>query len=117
VESPVGIDLEVIDRSSTPDGLFTPREAKMPGSPEQWCSRWSAKEAFAKALGNARLYDPRRLDSPALWEAGERGIWRAESLPLPGDLVGWVVWAASSRQDRRHHVTPAVHAPDVPPAP
>ena len=32
---------------------------------------WSSKEALAKALGDARDYEPRHLDSPLLWNADD----------------------------------------------
>lgn len=57
-------------------------------------SLWSAKAALAKALGDARLYDLRRLASPVGWAGGASGPWRARALqPAPG-YRGWVCWRA-----------------------
>lgn len=88
----IGVDLEVIDLSVTADAVLTSDEQRLDGGPIEWCSWWSAKEALAKALGDARRYDPRRLGSPALWQLGRQGLWRAESLEVPMGYLGWVVW-------------------------
>jgi hypothetical protein len=90
--SRVGVDMEFIDVSVTADAVLTRDEARIAAGPMEWCAWWSAKESLAKALGDARLYDPRRLESPALWPLGRLGRWRAEQLDVPTGHVGWVVW-------------------------
>ena len=92
--SRVGVDIEVIDVSVTADAVLTRDEARIAAGPLEWCAWWSAKEGLAKALGDARKYDPRRLESPALWPFGRQGRWRAEQLDVPTGHVGWVVWEA-----------------------
>lgn len=75
---------------------------------------WSAKEALAKALGDALVHEPRHLPTPARWPGGGAGRWRAEPLDLtgaPASAVGWVVWevddpavgADVGPNDGRHH--------------
>jgi len=88
----VGVDIECIDLTVTADAVLTPTEASVAGGPADWCAWWSAKEGLAKALGDARHYDPRRLGSPALWPFGHEGRWYAQRLDVPEGLVGWVVW-------------------------
>ena len=90
--SRVGVDIEVIDVSVTADAVLTRDEVQIAAGPLEWCAWWSAKEGLAKALGDARKYDPRRLESPALWQFGRQGRWRAEQLDVPTGHVGWVVW-------------------------
>jgi 4'-phosphopantetheinyl transferase superfamily len=53
---------------------------------------WSGKEALAKALGDARDYEPSRLASPCLWPDGRTGRWRARRLDAPAGHVAWLVW-------------------------
>ncbi len=54
---------------------------------------WCAKEALAKALGDAVDYDPRRLESPIRWPELRSGPWRARPIPaLPAGHVGWLCW-------------------------
>lgn len=57
-------------------------------------SLWCGKEALAKALGDARRYDPRRLDAPAGWGAGACGQWRARELSIIDGYCAWVCWRA-----------------------
>ena len=90
--SRVGVDIEVIDMSVTADAVLTPGEARIVSTPAEWCNWWSAKEALAKALGDARNYDPRRVESPALWQGGHQGRWCVERLDVPDGCVGWIVW-------------------------
>jgi hypothetical protein len=90
----VGVDIERLDDAVTADAVLTPLEAGRSGGPNDWCSWWSAKEALAKALGDARAYVGHRLESPALWPCARAGRWRAERLPVPDGFVGWVVWEA-----------------------
>jgi hypothetical protein len=58
----------------------------------QMTSLWASKVAFAKARGDARLYDPRRLDGPAGWTRGVSGPWRAQALAAGPDHRAWVCW-------------------------
>ncbi len=51
---------------------------------------------LSKALGDARNYDPRRLESPAGWPRGICGPWRAAPLPLPDGYCEWVCWRVTS---------------------
>ena len=92
----IGIDIEIVDPSLTADSVLTSRERALEAGPLEMCSWWSAKEALAKALGDARQYDPRRLDSPALWPFGRQGRWMARKLDVPAGFVGWVVWETGS---------------------
>ena len=98
----VGVDIE---RTVACDERFarsicTPAEAEGApwGSDDEIISLWSAKEALAKALGDAVRYDPRRLESPARWPAGASGPWRARRLSAPDGFCGWVCW-----RSRAHH--------------
>jgi hypothetical protein len=88
----VGVDIERIDESVTPDAVLTPLEARQWGGPADWCSWWSAKEALAKALGDAKNYEPQRLESPALWPNARTGRWRTQQLPAPPGYVAWIIW-------------------------
>ena len=98
-ERPVGIDIERVlpfDRDRA-DSILTPDERRLglSASGALLSSIWSSKEALAKALGDARDYDPRRLESPLFWPDGRSGRWRARRLEgLEADLVGWVCWQA-----------------------
>jgi phosphopantetheinyl transferase (holo-ACP synthase) len=54
---------------------------------------WSSKEALAKALGDAVLHDPRRLDAPMRWPGFRSGPWRCSRVaPLPERHVAWLCW-------------------------
>ncbi len=93
----VGIDLEAVAHfeGTEAESILTEREVAMGlGARDELCtSAWSGKEALAKALGDARRYDPRRLDSPLTWPTASAGRWRAEPLGgLPAGHVGWVCW-------------------------
>ena len=88
----VGVDIEVLDLSVAAEAVLTRDERALEPRPEEVCRWWSAKEALAKALGDARNYDPRRLETPALWPSGHQGCWRAEGLGVAVGNVGWVVW-------------------------
>lgn len=99
-EAPVGIDVERVvecDRAFA-DSIRTPAERALATEPplEEWdrhfTSLWCAKEALAKALGDARAYDPHRLDAPSAWPEGRSGSWRARALELDGDHVAWLCW-------------------------
>lgn len=88
----VGVDIEVIDLTVTAEAVLTMKESRLGGGPDDLCSWWSAKEALAKALGDARKYDPGRLETPALWPTSREGSWQAQRLEVPLGYVGWVVW-------------------------
>lgn len=99
-EAPVGVDIERVvecDRAFA-DSICTPAEraSVVEPQPEDWdrhfTEMWSAKEALAKALGDARAYDPRRLAAPSAWPQGRSGPWRARALELEGDHVAWLCW-------------------------
>ena len=92
----VGVDIEHVDESVTSDAVLTPIEAKRTEGAAHWCAWWSAKEALAKALGDAKNYDPRRLESPALWPNAGTGRWRTQQLRVPAGYVAWVVWEQPS---------------------
>jgi hypothetical protein len=95
-DTAVGVDVErvapcdVVFAASicTPDELATIRVRDAAGV----TSLWSSKEALAKALGDARLYDPRRLASPAGWRQGASGPWRARALTIAPGYRAWVCW-------------------------
>ncbi len=111
--SAVGIDIEEI--APVPEGfadsICTPQESAdalqlgLRGSESARAATrlWSAKEALAKALGDALAYDPRRLESPLRWPCSEQdpalrlaGVWAARELELPEPYVGWVCWRRSA---------------------
>jgi hypothetical protein len=101
-DRPVGVDLERIDplQDGFAESICTPEERRALGDelsdPETVASLWSAKEALAKALGDALAYDPRRLESPLMWEDGEAGVWRALRLDVaPKGHVAWLCWRVS----------------------
>jgi phosphopantetheinyl transferase len=95
---PVGVDIERIEACDPAfvDSICTPAERdgqRSETDPDRYAtSLWCGKEALAKALGDALLYDPRRLESPLSWPAGRCGAWRAASLPAPPQHVAWVCW-------------------------
>jgi 4'-phosphopantetheinyl transferase superfamily protein len=96
---PVGVDLERLEAHPPGFGasICTPTERRALrerlGDDALVTSLWSSKEALAKAMGDALRYDPRRLDSPLLWDAGEAGPWRAARLTgVPEGHLAWVVW-------------------------
>jgi hypothetical protein len=97
----VGIDIERIQPfdQGFMKSICTPSERRMCGedahSDEFLSSLWSSKEALAKALGDARAYDPRRLDSPMFWPDGRAGPWRAAALGLPAGHSGWLCWRST----------------------
>ncbi|MDA0180031.1 4'-phosphopantetheinyl transferase superfamily protein [Solirubrobacter phytolaccae] len=89
-DGPVGVDIERVVECDArfAASIVTPDET-VPETDAEIISLWSAKEALAKALGDAVDYDPRRLR--ALSE-GVTGAWHAEPLPLPDGFTGWVCW-------------------------
>jgi len=100
-DRPVGVDLERVApcEPAFAAGIRTPAEraaaAASSETDEDVTSLWSAKEALAKALGDARAYDPRRLESPRSWPGGRAGPWRASPLPAPAGHVAWLCWRSS----------------------
>ena len=102
---PVGVDIERVEPCDTPlaDLICTPEErvgAAGATDPDGYVtSLWSAKEALAKALGDALAYEPSRLSSPAHWPGGRAGPWRAGQPAAPPGHVAWLCWrSVSSRQ-------------------
>jgi hypothetical protein len=109
----VGVDLEVVDAANAAlsDVICTETERRLLAHAQDGAldrsSLWSGKEALAKALGDALLYDPSRLASPLVW-LPERlsapmphpeafvtraaGRWRAAPLVVPDGHVGWLCW-------------------------
>jgi len=111
--APVGVDLEVVEAANLAlaDVICTEAERRLLATVHDQASYlsrlWSAKEALAKALGDAVLYEPHRLGSPMLWlperfSAQSRlglitlasGRWQATSLRVPYGHVGWLCWVA-----------------------
>jgi hypothetical protein len=105
---PVGIDLERIDPvdRAFAESIVTPGErAELAAHDDEldtWVADlWSSKEALAKALGDAVLYDPRRLESPMRWPGFRAGPWRALAVAgVPPGHVGWVCWEGSGGERR-----------------
>lgn len=97
-EQPVGVDLERVEPADRAfaESILTPGElaAGEGADPLRLASAWSGKEALAKALGDARAYDPRRLEGPHGWPEGRAGAWRAMPLDAPPGHVGWLCWRA-----------------------
>lgn len=95
----VGVDVERVQDLGSPfaASMATPEEraAGLPSAPEAVTAWWSAKEALAKALGDARAYEPDQLTSPTYWTGAARGRWRYRPLGVETGWVGAVVWAAS----------------------
>jgi hypothetical protein len=97
-QHPVGVDLERVADADRQFGesICTPSELRLLGSrlgdAAFVTSLWASKEALAKALGDPLAYDPRRLESPVIWDGGVAGGWRArEFIPAP-DHIAWLVW-------------------------
>jgi hypothetical protein len=93
---PVGVDIERVSGCSErfARSISTPSEEALGplATDREVVSRWSSKEALAKALGDALHYDPRRLESPAGWVDGVAGLWRAVTLAAPDGHCAWVCW-------------------------
>lgn len=94
---PVGVDIERVGPLEADFGpsVATPQERAWAACADAVAltSLWSAKEALAKALGDAADYDPRRLGSPLFWPEGRAGRWRARRLEPAAGYVGWVCWS------------------------
>jgi phosphopantetheinyl transferase len=98
-DQPVGVDIERIAPCPPEFAsvIRTPLErldARACATDEDLIDLWCGKEALAKALGDARAFDPARLPSPKAWPLGGSGPWRAAPLAVPGPHVAWVVWRA-----------------------
>jgi hypothetical protein len=96
--APVGIDIERITPwdDAFAESIRTPTERAAGCSTQDGdrhlSSLWSSKEALAKALGDARQYDPRRLESPMVWPNGRSDPWRATTLAAAPGYVAWLCW-------------------------
>ena len=97
-DAPVGVDLErlePVDRAFA-ESIATPGErAELAGREHDtgWAiALWSSKEALSKALGDALLYDPGRLEAPARWPGLRSGPWRAAAVAAPPGHTGWLCW-------------------------
>ncbi len=101
----VGVDLERIEScdAALAELICTPAElrdqARLTDRDRHLSTLWCSKEALAKALGDARAYEPSLLDSPLSWADGRRGVWRAAAL---GVAPGYVAWLCSEASDDRH---------------
>jgi len=113
---PVGIDIERIEaldndflRSISTPSELTEAAGHGSGNDRDASSRWCAKEALAKALGDAIAYDPRRLDSPARWPDGRSGPWCATDLVVEPQHVVWLCWRDTGSEQHRRQRDPAGH--------
>ena len=94
----VGVDLERIQTCDTPfaDLICTPTERRDPAcvtDPDHYLtSLWCSKEALAKALGDARRYEPSRIDSPIIWSRDPARTWQATELAVAPGFVAWLCW-------------------------
>ena len=107
----VGVDLERIQTCDTAfaDLICTPTERRDPAcvtDPDHYLtSLWCSKEALAKALGDARRYEPSRIDSPLTWSQDTASPWQTTELTVAPGFVAWLCWehtdtpAASPRPD------------------
>ena len=96
---PIGVDIETIGPydEALADVICTPSERSDLSSRADLgahlTSLWCAKEALAKALGDALAYDPARLESPAHWSSRRGGRWGAMPLADPPEgHAAWVCW-------------------------
>jgi 4'-phosphopantetheinyl transferase superfamily len=99
---PVGIDLERNGSCGEVFGASICTPSELRSAPEDGArdayltSLWCSKEALAKALGDARRYDPRRLGSPIFWPQGQAGPWRAAVLAAPAGHNAWLCWRSTA---------------------
>jgi len=98
-DAPVGVDIEQIGpvELGFAESIATPSERAeltVCADLDTWATDlWCSKEALAKALGDAVLYDPRRLESPMRWPGLRSGPWRATRVAdVPPRHVGWLCW-------------------------
>lgn len=102
--APVGVDIERVGpcEEGFADSIRTPAE-RAAGWPQggeldrHVTALWCGKEALSKALGDARDYDPRRLEGPGAWPHGRAGPWRAAPLRVDGEHVAWLCWLQAPR--------------------
>jgi len=96
--SAVGVDLERLGTfpRSRFSSIACPEERAADADGEQFdvTDLWSGKEAAAKAMGDARRYDPRIMLSPVLWPDGRAGRWRARRVAVPQGHIAWMCWQA-----------------------
>jgi phosphopantetheinyl transferase len=94
----VGIDIERVEPMDArfAASICSPSERedlqRLAGTDELISSLWCSKEALSKALGDAVLYDPRRLESPMRWPDRQSGPWRAMALEVAEQHVAWLCW-------------------------
>lgn len=99
-DAAIGVDVERLMPfdAAFADYICTPREhdrlCRAADRGEFLTSLWAGKEALAKALGDALVYEPSRLEAPELWPNGTAGRWRAERVPAPDGHVAWVCWTS-----------------------
>lgn len=96
-DEPVGVDIERLTDWAPHElaGILTPLEARrIPTDIDSGTVTvlWTAKEALSKALGDARRYDPRHLESPTWWVEERNGPWRTRRLPAPVGYVASMCW-------------------------
>ena len=117
----LGVDIEHVTScdAALADLICTPAERGDPACVDDrdnyLCSLWCAKEALAKALGDAMSYVPSRLGSPTRWPVAQTevselhdatlaaygaprhaGRWRAAPLGTPEGYVGWLCWSVAT---------------------
>jgi hypothetical protein len=94
----IGVDIERIAPfdPAFADLICTPDErsqlASVSNPDTVLASLWCSKEALAKGLGDALLYDPVRLESPTRWRDRRSGPWRAAQLDIVPGHVAWLCW-------------------------
>ncbi len=96
----VGVNIERVEPcdATFADSIRTPAELSAAVEPPRedrdrcFTSLWSSKEALSKALGDARAYDPRRLEGPGAWPQGRSGPWQATPVEVPDGYVAWLCW-------------------------
>jgi len=94
----VGVDLEFmhpVDEQFAAS-ICTPRERAELRAGLDPIALWCSKEALAKALGDARRYDPRRLEAPIAWPNGRCGPWRATAIVVPSGYCAWLCWRTTT---------------------
>jgi phosphopantetheinyl transferase len=103
----VGVDLERIQPCDTAfaDLICTTTERRDPAcvtDPDHYLtSIWCSKEALAKALGDARRYEPSRIDSPLTWPYRAKSLWQTTELAVAPGFVAWLCWETSGADPRR----------------
>jgi len=101
-DSELGIDVERIGPcdQAFADLICTPTERAdraVIDDPDRYLtSLWCAKEALAKVLGDAVLYEPARLESPVVWPNQRAGIWRAAQLIVSDSYLAWLCWRSAT---------------------